>query len=212
MLTRGLRAGLLTLGLVALGACSLVPGLAPQPRVFKLAPANETQAGTPVGWQLLVATPQTVAMLNSTRIVLREQGGHLDYFADVEWAAPLPELMQGLLIESLENTGRIESIARETSGLRADYLLMTEIHEFQAEYLNGEPEKTIPVVRVRLTSKLVRMPRRVIEASQTFEASVRAAGPTMVDIVEAYNTAFQDCARRLGDWALNPGQRLGGGT
>ncbi|HYE50772.1 MAG TPA: ABC-type transport auxiliary lipoprotein family protein [Azospirillaceae bacterium] len=208
MLTR-LSAALALLVLAA--GCTPLAVFSTPPRVFKLTPAVDRQDGAPVGWQLLVETPLTSAMLNSTRIVLREEGGNLNYYSDAEWAEPLPEMIQGLMIESFENTGRIVAIGRETSGLRADYVLLTEIRDFYAEYQDGEPDKTAPTVRVRIRTKLVRMPRRTIEAGETFEATVRAGSPAMADIVQAYNTAFHDVARRAAEWALRPGQRPAGG-
>mgnify|MGYP003345153382 CR=1 FL=1 len=41
--------------------------------------------------------------------------------------------MQTLIIESLENSGKIVAVGRESVGLRADYILQSDLREFQAE-------------------------------------------------------------------------------
>ena len=66
-----------------------------------------------------------------------------------------------LLVECSENTGKIVSIGRQSVTLRADYSLLTDLREFQAEYLGEGP----PRGRVRLNAKLVRMPQRTIVAT-----------------------------------------------
>ena len=62
------------------------------------------------------------------------------------------------MIESFENSKRIVAVGRESIGLRADFILKSELREFQAEYFDGG----VPSVRVAINAKLVQMPRRSI--------------------------------------------------
>ena len=71
-------------------------------------------------------------------------------------------------------------VGRDTIGLRADYVLKSELREFQAEYA-GANDSNPPRIHVRINAKLVAMPRRTIEAGKTFEALERAGVDMMWD-------------------------------
>jgi cholesterol transport system auxiliary component len=90
------------------------------------------------------------------------------------------------------------AVARSSVGLRADYSLLSDLREFQAEY-NGSDA---PAVRVRLNFKLIRMPQRVIVGTTNIERSVKAAGTRLEDIVLAYDDALGKVLRRMVEWTL----------
>src|SRR4051812_24090334 len=146
--------GLTCLTLV-LGACAL-PGAGEPPQLYTLTPKSTFETTLPkVDWQLVIERPVASSGLNSQRIALQRSPVTVDYFARANWTDSAPLLVQTLLIESFENTGKIAAVTRETSQLRADYILQTELREFQAEY---DKSNAPPEVRVRLNGKLIRMP------------------------------------------------------
>jgi cholesterol transport system auxiliary component len=186
---------------LALSACA-VPGFQDPPQLHSLTPATEFPADLPrVEQQLLVELPMANSGLDVSRIALRTAPTSLAYFADVNWTDRAPGLIQTLAVESLENTGRIVSVARDTVGLRADWLLKTDLRDFQAEY-DGPPGQTAPDIRMRLTAKLVRMPGRTIEASRTFEAVVPAEAASMQAVIAAFDQAASMVMRDLAAWTL----------
>jgi cholesterol transport system auxiliary component len=83
--------------------------------------------------------------------------------------------------------------------VRADYALLTHIREFQAEY---ERPHEPPVVRVRLQSRLVRMPRRTSLAATSAEETVRADGTSVEAVVRAFDQAFGKVAKQVTEWAI----------
>src|SRR5882672_1371954 len=118
---------------LALPACSL-PGAGEPPQLYTLTPKSTFEPSLPkVEWQLIVERPVASSGLNSQRIALQRSPVMVDYFARANWTDTAPQLVQTLLIESFENTGKITAVTRETSQLRADYILQTELREFQAE-------------------------------------------------------------------------------
>jgi cholesterol transport system auxiliary component len=186
---------------LALSACA-VPGFRDPPQLHSLTPATGFPADLPqVREQLLVELPIANSGLDVSQIALRTSPTSLAYFADVNWTDRAPALIQTLIVESLENTGRIVSVARDTVGLRADWLLKTELRDFQAEYA-GQPGRSAPGIRMRLTAKLVRMPGRTIEDSRTFEAVVPAGGVSMQAVIDAFDTAAGMVMRDLAAWTL----------
>lgn len=193
-----------TLGLaatLAVGGCQgLLPGPQKPLRIYTLTPKTTYPEALPkVGWQLVVELPVAPAGINTNRIALTRTLTTIDYYADASWTDSAPEMVQNLLVESFETTGRILAVGRESVGLRADYVLKTELREFQAEYKS--PDAT-PRAHVRLIGKLVRMPQREIVATTTAEEFAPASANTLNDVVDAFDEALGVVLKRMVVWAL----------
>ncbi|MFQ6017313.1 MAG: ABC-type transport auxiliary lipoprotein family protein [Kiloniellaceae bacterium] len=187
-----------------LAACELtVPGQGPPPTLYRLTPKSSFRDDLPlVSWQLVLEPPLANAGLNTTRISLQRAPTLFEYYARSNWADRAPLMVLTLMIESFENSRRIVAVGREAVGLRADFVLKTELREFQAEYFEGE----VPKVRVAITAKLVQMPKRAIIGSQSFDHSVAAEADRMDAIVKAFDAALGKVLRRLVEWTLITGQ------
>jgi cholesterol transport system auxiliary component len=109
----------------------------------------------------------------------------VEYFAKGAWADNAPILLQTKLIESFEASGSIVAVGRDAAGLRPDYVLQSELRDFEAEF-NGSD---IPTVHLRLAAKLVRMPDRRIVTSITVDQQVPSAGASLTQIVDAFDRA-----------------------
>jgi cholesterol transport system auxiliary component len=192
-------------------ACStLIPGPAAPPQLYVLVRKTTFPPDLPkVSRQLLVDTPITPAEIDTSRIALTRSATTIDYFAGAAWSDRAPAMVQSLLIESFEQTGKILSVARDSAILRADYILMPELRRFEARYDSGEAP---PTVLVRLLVRLVKMPERTIIGEELGEAREAAAANNMDAIVEAYNEALGSVMKRLVTWTLrtmnqDPGSR-----
>lgn len=204
------RRGLLGLAALApLAACSpaqLLTGGKP-PKLYVLTPAKEFTAGLAgAPWQLLVETPLANSAIETPRIVLGETANRMTYYAGATWADNAPDMVQTLLVESFENSHRIVAVGVERTGLRADFILKTDLRDFHANYAGGDTSEVAPEATVRINAKLVRMPRRNIVAGETFEAKVRAASPALTDIITAFDQAMGAVLRRVVEWTLQQGQ------
>jgi cholesterol transport system auxiliary component len=192
------RSVLFFAGLLALGACQL-PGGGEPPSLYTLTPKNTFSPDLPkVDWQLIVETPIAAAGLNTSRIALQRSPVTLEYYANANWTDIAPLMVQTLLIESFENSGKIVAVSRESTTLRADYLLKTELREFQAEYDGSGP----PRARVRINAKLARMPDRAIIGSYTVERMERAQTGDLPAIALAFDEALGGAMRRVVEWSL----------
>ncbi|MGD9536529.1 MAG: ABC-type transport auxiliary lipoprotein family protein [Alphaproteobacteria bacterium] len=198
-LRRAALAGLTAAWLAGCG--SLIPGAdAPPPDLYTLTPKNTFDETLPqVSNQLLVEVPIAAEGLNSHRIALSHGLLSLDYYANARWTERAPLLVQTLLVESFENTGRIVSVARDGTDLRADYVLKTELREFQAQY---DDESSPPTVNVRLIAKLIKIPERSIVASESFDAMTPASGTSMIEVVGAFDEALGKVLKRLVAWSM----------
>lgn len=184
-----------------LGACGgLLPNSGPAPEVFTLTPKNSFRPDLPaVKWQLVVEEPVSAGGLDTNRIVIQPTPFELKYMADSRWSERTPRMVQTLLVESFENTGRIVSVARQSVGLRSDYNLKSELREFQVELADGQGS---PVIRVKLNAKLIRQPKQEIVASRNFEEAVPAKSMAIRDIVVAFDDSLGKVLRRAVEWTL----------
>lgn len=201
------RRGLLRLmALLPLGLPAACAGLARRGsadhRVFSLS-SVQASAGPPVTWQLVVDAPEAASLLDRARIALQRPDGGFDYFGDANWSDRPSAMVQQQLLQSFFDTGRIVGLARDSLSLRADYLLRSELRDFQAVYSRlGEA----PEVRVTLSVQLVRMPERIAVGGRLFEARARAAEDSLAAVAQAFEAAFAEVQRALVDWVLSAGE------
>jgi cholesterol transport system auxiliary component len=196
------RAALLTpIGASLAGCAGLLPGQGDPPQLYTLTPKTTFAPDIPsVAWQLVVEQPVAAAGLNTSRIALQRTPVSLDYFARANWSDTAPAMVQTLMVESFESSGRILAVSRESVRLRPDYLLQSELREFAAEYF---PDPALPpLVRVRLIAKLVRTRDRSIIGVTQAERTERAARRDMAAIVLAFDEALGGVLKRVVDWTL----------
>ena len=108
-------------------------------------------------------------------------------------------MVQTRIVNSFENSHKIVAVARESIGLRANYVLQSDLRNFEAMYFYGKP----PIAHVRLVAKLVRMPDRQIIGVATFERCVRARADKVPKVVEAFDQALGSVMKRLVAWTLS---------
>jgi cholesterol transport system auxiliary component len=188
---------------LALAGCASLFVSNPPGNLYRLTPAANFPAALPhVRAQLLVDLPQAPAGIDTSRIALSKSPLSLDYYADAVWTDQVPALIETALLASFENSGAITAIDRQATGLRADFVLRTEIRHFEADYAAaGGP----PRVRVAIIARLVAMPQRTIIAHSQFEEITPAAADNVPAVVAAFNTATDAVLRQIVLWTLaNP--------
>ncbi len=198
----GLGLVVLATAMAVLSGCggSLLPGItAEPPQLYTLTPKSTfTRKFAKVDWQLTIDKPIAQAALATARIALRQSPISLEYYARANWVDTAPLMIQTLLVESFENSNSIVSVGRQSVMLRADYNLLTELREFQAEY-NGAGA---PKIRVRINAKLVKMPQRIIIGTLTVERVQQAKNGEMEAVVLAFDAALGKTLKRIVEWCL----------
>jgi cholesterol transport system auxiliary component len=174
--------------LLPLSACNVLPRVNVPVSLYTLTPKTTYPPDLPkVTWQLVVEMPVADLSLDTSRIPLKRTPLTFEYYADAAWTNNAPAMVQTLLIVSFERTGRISAVGREAIDLRPDYLLKTDLRDFQAIYEDGS---LTPYVLVRMNAKVVKMPERRIIASATYDDREPSASGRMVDIVAAFDEAL----------------------
>lgn len=190
-------------GLVA--GCGILPEVSKPVKLYTLTPKTTFPDDLPsVSWQLVVETPTAPAGIDTTRIALQRSAYTLEYFADSGWTDRAPEMVQTLLVNSFESTNKIIGVGMESIGLKPDFLLKTDLREFQAVYNEGSE---IPQVYVRMSCLLVRMPDRRIVSSLSPTQKIDAAGTGFTDIIDAFDNALGKVLRDIVVFTLTEGER-----
>jgi cholesterol transport system auxiliary component len=179
------RHAIIGVGAVVLSGCSVLQGPA-IPQLYVLRPQVPASMGPRVNWRLAVAAPDAVAGLDTARIALTRSPTTMDYFANAAWTDRLTLIVQRQLIQAFDTSGRITSVDRDTSGLEADFVLQTEIRDFQARY---DTPDGAPQVVVSIQAKMARMPQREIATSVNATQQSAATANEINSIVVAFNQA-----------------------
>ncbi len=194
--------------LVVLSACAGAL-TSPPAKLYTLRPTERFDPTLPqASFQLLVETPVAGASLDTPRIAVEKTATSIDYLADASWTDRAPAMLQGLIVQSLEDSRRIVSVGRDSVGLRSDFVLRTELRDFEAEYSTpgaANPDR----VHVRIAAKLVGMPRRTIEAGETFEAMVPVKEGGVQGVVNAFDAALRQVLEQMVAWTLRTGSAIG---
>lgn len=177
--------------------CAVLP-TKPAPRLFLLTPKSTFDRTLPkVDWQLSIDTPIAESGLNTSRIAIMRKALTMEYFERANWIDTAPRMIQRLLVESFENSRRIVGVGRQSATLRADYSLITELREFQAESFQGTP-----TVHVRINAKLVQLPQRVIISTTSAEHREPYQDSRIESIVRAYDEALGKALKDIVGWTL----------
>jgi cholesterol transport system auxiliary component len=189
------------MGALILTGCGLLgPDKAPQ--MYAMRPDLGVKAEavpTPVRWQLSVAPPEANAMLDTDRIALNLTSNTVDYFANASWTDRAPLLVQSLLVQAFERTGRVPAVASDNAGIGADYILQTELRAFEAHY---ETPNMPPRVFVEISAKLVTVPERKIAGAMVAREEASASVNTVGATVDAFSAALAPALKRIVDWTL----------
>ena len=180
-----------------LAACSTLLQGKPPPKLYTLEPASGFPPGPRINAQLLIDAPTASGAIDTERIALMKSAVTVDYFADAAWTDRAPVLVQNLLVQSFENSDRIGATSRDSSSLRPDFVLLSELREFAAVYATANP-----TIHVRLGLKLIRLDDRRLLGQRQVEASAEGAQDAIVPVVTAFDAALRSAMTEIVTWSL----------
>lgn len=133
---------------------------APAPNLYllhaqKLQPEQKEQL--PVS--IIVERPTVAAGLNTDRIaLLKNDRRELDYYAAARWNGPLDKILQDFMIETFENSFDIVEVDGTGLHQNADYVVVTKVRDFQAEY--EDSTSVPPMLRVTMITSVLKLPSK----------------------------------------------------
>lgn len=195
-----LAAGLM----LVLAGCSI---LSDKPKststIFAPEPAVKTDASWPkVDWQLVIAPPAAARIVDSLRIAVRPTPGELQVYRGAQWARPPSDMLVDTVLRALEDSGRISGVARQGTGVSADYRLFFEVRRFESDYAGG----AVPSATIEVSAKLLHVPQQKVAASRVFVQSTPAASTEVPDVARAFEQSLSKIGGEIAGWTLTSGE------
>ena len=171
--------------------------------LYALTPKSTFDSNLPrLRQQIIVEEPTATAAVDTDQVAVMPNPLQVQYLPKVRWVDRAPLIVQALLIESFENSGKVAAVGRSTVGLRPDYSIVTDIREFQATLPDEAVEDSRLVVDVRLNIKIVDSYSDHIIASSSFGKQRVAASDEMIDIATAFDGALGSAMREAVEWSI----------
>jgi cholesterol transport system auxiliary component len=187
---------------LALAACSSLLNVQRTPfTIYSPQYTAERSAGTPVDWQLVVETPLASDTLATARIVVMPSRGVIEVLPGARWSDTAPALLRGLVVRGFEASGRIVGVGSAVSGLRADYSLAIDLHDFQVEIVDGSPRAA-----VRFQARMLDYTSNRVFAARSFAAEEAASGTDAAGAFAAFQLALNRSVAELVEWTLASGE------
>ena len=166
--------------------------------VSQLYQISAAEPGTPAAQvlpvDLAVARPLPRPGLDTERIAVRYADRRFDYYAAARWGAEAADVVQDLLIDSMRASGGLRTVHGHLSSFSSQYVLETELRDFQAEYAR---EGDLPTVRVTLVCTVGRVRDRAALATFTSSAAVRAEDNSQRAVVAAFENAYREVGAKV---------------
>ncbi len=208
MTSRSLRRLAPVLGLaLLLPGCAALSALgdASEPlQVYELrAPDGIAGARRTVQRDVIVELPTTSGALATDRIMIRPTPLQAQYLPGVRWSEATPEMVQTLMLRSLDASGGLRYVGRRPLAARGDFAIVTELTDFQAD-ARTDPEtgQDGATVRLRFLSRLVREENAAIVASRSFDAVVPVASLDTGALIAGFDAAAAGVMPDFADWVL----------
>ena len=186
-----------------LAGCSILGGPKQAPTIF--APEMKTAADPAwpsVGWQLSTTRPTAARMLDSSRIAVSPVPGEMQVYKAALWARTPTEMLEDGVLRTLEDSGKIPAVARQGSGIAADYRLVMDIRHFEADYDGA----ATPSAVIEVSAKLLHSHDQTVVGSRSFRHAQAASGTDVALVAEAFAQALDATSHDIAGWVLLSGQ------
>lgn len=198
------RVGLVLFACMLIGACSVLGNnTRARATIYDLDPRVEADASWPrVNWQLALGQVSASRTGDSLRIAVRPTANELQIYKGASWARTPTDMIEGAVLRTLEDSGRTHAVARQGSGISAEYKLMLELRRFESAYsAAGVP----PKVLIEINAKLLHNGSHRIAASRTFQQEIAASSTAIEDVVEAFDQTLHAVTADVVGWVLVSG-------
>ena len=191
---------------LALGGCSLVGGSKEPSTIYAPMPSLQSDPAWPsLDAQLSIGPPHVAGMLDGVRIAVRPVPGELQVYNGALWAKDPGEQLRDAILATLEESGKLAAVARQGSGIAADYRLELDVRRYEADYAGG----SVPAATIEVSAKLLRSVGQEVVGARTFHEAVPAAGTDTALVARAFGEALGGIAHDIGGWVLATGSGAG---
>ena len=132
---------------------------------------------------------------------MRPSPEEVQVYKGASWAKMPTDMVEDAVLRALEDSGKIPAVARQGSGIAADYKLVMDLRRFESDYAGG----AMPNATIELHVNLVRTTDQGVVATRTFLQSVPAASTAVADVADAFSRGLGQMAHEVAGWVLASG-------
>ena len=156
-----------------------------------------------VRWSLALGRSYGGRGADGLRIAVRPTPNELQVYKGAQWSRPPGEMLEEGILQTLEDSGRIATVARQGSGIGADYRLLLDVRRFESDYAGND----VPNAMIEVTAKLLHVKTQQLAGSRTFLQTQPAASTAVPDVVAAFEQALTATSREIAGWTLITGEK-----
>lgn len=164
---------------------------------YRLGAPAVTEAAARLPMALTVARPRAAESIDTDRIAVVQPGLRFDHYQGIRWSEPAPQMLQSLLVSSLQASARYETVLSAPSRVPTDLLLDVELQRFEVRYA---APGAAPVALVQMQLTLVDARRGLRLSSLAASGESPAAADRRGDVMVAFERATSDALGAAAAW------------
>ena len=186
-----------------LAACSIVGGPRESPAIYAPEPRISTDPAWPqASWGVVIAHPGDARLMDGQRIAVSPVPGELQVYRAALWARSPSEMVDDVVQRTLEDSGRIATVARQGSGISANYRLLLDVRTFKSDYAGS----ATPSAVIEVNAKLLHQEDQILVGSRTFRQAQPASGSDVAQVADAFSQGLGTLGHDIAGWTLQTGQ------
>lgn len=147
---------------------------------------------------LYVSQPEANTLFNTALMAYKVKPHELNYFSKNRWAATPAQMLQPLIMQTLQKTHYFRVVGGTGMAGNFDLMLNTHILDFQQEFFTHSS-----LVTVTIRAEIIKVSTNQIIATKEFSAVERAPQNTPYGGVIAANRATAKILAELARWCIN---------
>ncbi len=167
-----------------LTACSILKKPEPEKQYFLTVLAPQSSNLSPNLPIMVVDRPTANAPFNTNKILVIQPFQEIVPLPGVSWSEAIPQMVQQLLVEHFQTGKLVVPLSRENGGLRAAYVLQTEVRDFQVADWQGKP-----TVTVTLQANYIDLESRKLIFSRIFKQQIPIANNDVTTVIQGFQQA-----------------------
>jgi cholesterol transport system auxiliary component len=146
---------------------------------------------------LFVADPSTNSLYDTRQIAYSVQPYQIGYFAKNMWVSKPSDMLQPLIVQSLQNTHYFHAVIAPPVSGQYEYSLNTQIEELLQDYTHAPG-----ILHLTVKAEIIRMSSQKIIASKQFIITIPIPQKSPYGGVFAANKATKEMLRQLTQFCL----------
>ncbi|MCF3932830.1 ABC-type transport auxiliary lipoprotein family protein [Acuticoccus sp. M5D2P5] len=146
--------------------------------------------------QILVPEPRALEALASNKIAVKPTELTISYYPEVAYQDTVPRVLQRVLLDTFQNTGRVNAVGLPGQSLLINYQVVTEVRSFQVETYAGDKARVVVAVKLLNDSN-----GRVL-SSRIFDTMVPLSSDAPEPAMVGMNQAVQQLSADIVNWTL----------